>query len=700
MQHVAAVPANLFLQPEHLRLRDRVRHASQPVHLVPAAFQDLLHIRDANLQVVQDQLDLQHLVQLVPSLVHGLGVDGRVLLQGLVQVQQNLLEEDDVLGRLREHRADLRDAVRVLLVRRDARPRRLQHVVDDEQPVENVLHEHVAAPQRQERQHDALLHLRVRPHEHDPVRAGDDDVVLAEIVRLVRVADDLPDLVLERVLVQVSLRGLLRDDPVRDYHVHLGAVPGVPEEDHVEQIALVIRQERLHHARRVHVDVHEKPREVIERDVLQDSVHHALDHEPVHDRAVHARVYPEVLDLHDAVFLRVVHLRLEVREPRHVVIQDLHRRQPRRHLALRVRGVVVHLRGEVPALAPLVRPELQVQLHDLVRPERDPLPDQDRDVRQRDDLVQVVANRALLGRALGRAVRVAAHHRSADPSQRPREIRRHHVRHVLRVGDAALARERHRSKKEFVLLPYHLEELPVDDAQVVHELSLLVRQPLGYQLQPARGDLIRRHALVLFRAQPKPFHELPFHEVVEVVLALLGHVHIHARRLDDFRRGRVVVLEHVGDDALVQQHQHRELADPPLLLVHGLRAVRVFRDEARPSRRRTSSTADPIAAAAVAAASVVGFLLPGTTGVPAAAVAAAAASSPPPPSADLEGPPPRSASAAPRRLTRSATSRATRWTARRRGRRAPNRIPTRRSPRLDARARPRGARAPRRRRRS
>jgi hypothetical protein len=37
------------------------------------------------------------------------------------------------------------------------------------------------------------------------------------------------------------------------------------------------------------------------------------------------------------------------------------------NFALRVGAVVVYLRGEVPALAPLVRPQFQVHLHHLIR---------------------------------------------------------------------------------------------------------------------------------------------------------------------------------------------------------------------------------------------------------------------------------------------------------------------------------------------
>ena len=99
--------------------------------------------------------------------------------------------------------------------------------------------------EREKRQHHGLLRFALRAHEHDPVRAGYDDVVVAQVVRLVRVSQHLPDLVLERVLVQVALGALLGHDAVGDDHVHLVSVQGVPEEDHVQQISLMVRQQRL-----------------------------------------------------------------------------------------------------------------------------------------------------------------------------------------------------------------------------------------------------------------------------------------------------------------------------------------------------------------------------------------------------------------------------------------------------------------------
>ena len=327
------------------------------------------------------------------------------------------------------------------------------------------------------------------------------------------------------------------------------------------------------------MDVHEQTREVIQRDVLQDPVHHRFDHEPVDNRAVHAGVNAKVLNLHDALVLRVVHLGLDVREPRHVVVQDADGGQTGGNLALRVRGVVVHLRGEVSALAPLVGTQLQVELDHLIGAERDPLADEDGDVRDGDDLVEVVADGGLLRGALRSSVRVAAHDGPADSSKRFGQVRGHHVGDVLGVRHRGLPAERHRAEQEPLILPHHLQELPVDDAQVVHQLPLLVGESLGYQRQPAGRDLVRRDALVLLGGQTQALDQLALDEVVQVVFTLLRHVQIHPSRLDNLRRRRVVVLEHLLHDALVNQHQHRELADPPLLLVHRLRAVRVLGDE-------------------------------------------------------------------------------------------------------------------------
>ena len=125
LEHVAGVASNLLLQAEHLGLRDGVCHRAQAVHLVSRAQQHLLHVRDANVQVIEDGLHLEHLIQLVSGLVRGLGVDARVLLQRLLQIQQHLFEQDDVLGRLRERVSNARNAVGIALVLGDELTRRL-----------------------------------------------------------------------------------------------------------------------------------------------------------------------------------------------------------------------------------------------------------------------------------------------------------------------------------------------------------------------------------------------------------------------------------------------------------------------------------------------------------------------------------------------------------------------------------------------
>ena len=76
--------------------------------------------------------------------------------------------------------------------------------------------------------------------------------------------------------------------------------------------------------RRVDVDVHQQAGEVVEGNVLQDAVQHALDGEAEEARPVEAAVNTELFDLDDAFFLGIVHLGFNVGEARHVKVQDLH----------------------------------------------------------------------------------------------------------------------------------------------------------------------------------------------------------------------------------------------------------------------------------------------------------------------------------------------------------------------------------------
>ena len=74
------------------------------------------------------------------------------------------------------------------------------------------------------------------------------------------------------------------------------------------------------------------------------------------DGAVDVQVHAEVLDLHDAFLLRVVDLCLEVDEAYQVEVQDCHLREPRRHLELGVRRVLVDHGSEQASLAAIQRP--------------------------------------------------------------------------------------------------------------------------------------------------------------------------------------------------------------------------------------------------------------------------------------------------------------------------------------------------------
>eukprot|EP00619_Florenciella_sp_RCC1007_P003692 CAMPEP_0205916402 /NCGR_PEP_ID=MMETSP1325-20131115/8477_1 /ASSEMBLY_ACC=CAM_ASM_000708 /TAXON_ID=236786 /ORGANISM="Florenciella sp., Strain RCC1007" /LENGTH=83 /DNA_ID=CAMNT_0053283673 /DNA_START=52 /DNA_END=301 /DNA_ORIENTATION=- len=71
--------------------------------------------------------------------------------------------------------------------------------------------------------------------------------------------------------------------------------------------------------------------------------------------------------------------------------------------------------------------------------------------------------------------------------------------------------------------------------------------------------------------------ELLLAEVLNVRLALLRNVQVHAAVFDQLRHWRVIVVEDLGDHALVEQHQQRRLADPLALVVAALGALRVQR---------------------------------------------------------------------------------------------------------------------------
>ena len=84
----------------------------------------------------------------------------------------------------------------------------------------------------------------------------------------------------------------------------------------------------------------------------------------------------------------------------------------------------------------------------------------------------------------------------------------------------------------------------------------------------------------MFRtAQPQPTNELSLDQIVQIVHPLLRHVQVQARILHHRRLRRVIVLEHLLHDPLINQHQQRQLPHPHLLLVRRLRAVRILRHQ-------------------------------------------------------------------------------------------------------------------------
>ena len=81
---------------------------------------------------------------------------------------------------------------------------------------------------------------------------------------MLRVTDDLLELRFKRVAVEVPKRPKLRRDLLGDEDVDFVAVHLVAVEDHLEELPLVVRAERLGHLAAVDVYVGHDAREVIE----------------------------------------------------------------------------------------------------------------------------------------------------------------------------------------------------------------------------------------------------------------------------------------------------------------------------------------------------------------------------------------------------------------------------------------------------
>lgn len=79
-------------------------------------------------------------------------------------------------------------------------------------------------------------------------------------------------------------------------------------------------------------------------------VQQRLDLHAVEARAVRVARHAERFHLHDALGLRLVDVRLKVHVLRERVVEDVDGRQPRIHVQLGARRVVVHERGEEAAL--------------------------------------------------------------------------------------------------------------------------------------------------------------------------------------------------------------------------------------------------------------------------------------------------------------------------------------------------------------
>ena len=328
----------------------------------------------------------------------------RIFLHGTLKVPHNLFEHDAVLVDPRELVPDGLDVTRVLEEVVDELLL-LGHLLrDDEQAVEKVGDEILARFERQVRQQQSLVANALGPGEQDAGVAEDDDVILGDVEGVLRIADDLLELGFERVAVQVPERPQLRRDLLRDEHVDLVSVHLVAVEDHLEELPLVVRAQRFGHLAAVNVYVGHDAREVIERDVVEDRLHHRFELQSVQNGAVALVPDSKVFNLRDALVLGELNLGFDVDPLRGVARVHRDLREAHGNFQARLGGVSVDLCGEVSALDSVVRAELLRELHDLVTSKGDPLPDEDHQPRERHLDVKFVAQVARARRRLLRAV--------------------------------------------------------------------------------------------------------------------------------------------------------------------------------------------------------------------------------------------------------------------------------------------------------
>ena len=207
----------------------------------------------------------------------------------------------------------------------------------------------------------------------------------------------------------------------------------------------------------------------------------------------------------------------------------------------------------------------------LIRPERDPLADQNDDVPQDDRLVQVVVD---VGDARGRLVRPVrvGPGAPAAPPQEGRQVRRRDVRDVLALGDArhllvAVRGEHHEQAPPVV--PVDIQDVgrrAVGRQEGVHGPAV-GGLDVVQKLLAVRVDAVGREGVRLVRRQLQGEQVAPLDQVVDVVPALLRKIEVDPPGPQGDADRREVEVEHLIDHALVDEDQQGVAAHPQLVAV-------------------------------------------------------------------------------------------------------------------------------------
>mmetsp|Transcript_24580 Transcript_24580/g.80307 ORF Transcript_24580/g.80307 Transcript_24580/m.80307 type:complete len:481 (+) Transcript_24580:391-1833(+) len=246
---VFGVGLHRLRHPNLLRLAHGVRHVAQRVDLPARAVDVFLHV----LHAADEPLVRGLHVEDAEELAGGAVVRRRLLRHGhrrqrLGQVGLNLGEENDVAGSLGEEVADRVDGVWIALVVLNQLPDVLERVGEDKGALEQRPHIHVARHEREVGHAQRLEALKGGGRYDEAILAHQKHLPGREVVRGVRVANHLLQLVLVRLLVHVLVRRehlvlALLVDARRQNDVVLLAVLGVVEVREVEHDALVRREE-------------------------------------------------------------------------------------------------------------------------------------------------------------------------------------------------------------------------------------------------------------------------------------------------------------------------------------------------------------------------------------------------------------------------------------------------------------------------